>query len=84
MRRPAPGAGDTSIVNLGLGYQQKAYKVEVDLFNLLGSTANDIAYFYGYRLNNEAAGPNGDSSTDGIIKHPVEPRMVRVTALLRF
>ncbi|TAL44783.1 MAG: TonB-dependent receptor [Methylovulum sp.] len=76
--------GGTSIVNLGLGYQQKAYKVEVDLFNLLGSTANDIAYFYGYRLNNEATGSNADGSTDGIIKHPVEPRMVRVTAALRF
>ncbi len=76
--------GDTSIVNLGLGYQKKAYKLEVDLFNLLGSTANDIAYFYGYRLNNEAAGPNDDGSTDGIIKHPVEPRMVRVTASVRF
>jgi len=76
--------GDTSIVNLGLGYQQKTYKLEVDLFNLLGSTANDISYFYGYRLNNEAAGPNDDGSTDGIIKHPVEPRMVRVTASLRF
>jgi len=76
--------GDTSIVNLGLGYQQKAYKLEVDIFNVLGSTANDISYFYGYRLNNEAAGPNADGSTDGIIKHPVEPRMVRVTAALRF
>lgn len=76
--------GDTSIVNLGLGYQQKSYKVEVDVFNLLGSTANDIAYFYGYRLRGEAAGPNADGSTDGIIKHPVEPRMVRVTATLRF
>ncbi|POZ50309.1 TonB-dependent receptor [Methylovulum psychrotolerans] len=77
-------AGDTSIVNLGLGYQHKAYKIEVDCFNLFGSTNNDIAYFYGYRLQGETAGPNPDGSTDGIIKHPVEPRMVRVTASVSF
>ena len=79
-------AGDTSIVNLGLGYQQKSYKVEVDLFNLLGSTANDIAYFYGYRLKSDSdtTAGNADGSTDGIIKHPVEPRVVRVTATVKF
>jgi len=76
--------GDTSIVNFGTGYQHKAYKIEVDVFNLFGSTQNDIAYFYGYRLQGEAAGPNADGSTDGIIKHPVEPRMVRVTASVNF
>ncbi|WP_019865431.1 TonB-dependent receptor [Methylovulum miyakonense] len=76
--------GDTSIVNFGTGYQHKAYKIEVDVFNLFGSTNNDIAYFYGYHLQGEAAGPNADGSTDGIIKHPVEPRMVRVTASMSF
>ncbi len=75
---------ETNIVNLGLGYQKEAYKVEVDVFNLLDSTDNDIAYFYGYRLQGEAAGPNEDGSTDGLIRHPIEPRMVRVTATLRF
>ncbi|MDD5272975.1 MAG: TonB-dependent receptor [Methylovulum sp.] len=77
-------AGDTSIVNFGAGYQYKAYKVEVDVFNLFGSTSNDIAYFYGYRLQGEAVGSNADGSTDGIIKHPVEPRMVRVSASVSF
>lgn len=73
-------SGDTSIVNLGLGYQHKSYKIEMDWFNLFGSTQNDIAYYYGYRLQTEAAGTNADGSTDGIIKHPVEPRMLRLTA----
>jgi len=77
-------AGDTTVVNLGLGYQREAYKLELDLFNLFDSTDNDIAYFYGSRLPGEAPGPNPDGSTDGVLKHPIEPRMVRVTATLAF
>ncbi len=71
-------AGSTSIVNMSAGYQHKAYKVELDLFNVLGSTANDIAYAYGN------AYPAGASGQFGIMKHPVEPRMVRGTITLNF
>jgi hydrogenase/urease accessory protein HupE len=71
-------AGSTSIVNLSAGYQHKAYKVELDLFNVLGSTANDIAYAY------DNAYPAGASGQFGIMKHPVEPRMVRGTITLNF
>jgi len=71
-------AGSTSIVNLGLGYKQKNYKLEVDLFNLLDSTANDISYAYQY------AYPASTSPQTGILKHPVEPRMVRATFTLNF
>ncbi len=73
-------AGDTSIVNLSSGYQQKRFKLELDVFNIFGSTANDIAYAYDYRY------PAGISTNAeyGILKHPVEPRMVRGTITVNF
>ena len=73
-------AGDTSIVNLSSGYQQKRFKLELDVFNIFGSTANDIAYAYDYRY------PAGASTSAeyGILKHPVEPRMVRGTITVNF
>ena len=73
-------AGDTTLLNFGAGYEHKNLKLEVDMFNLLGSKANDIAYYYNYRTRNN---PNPDG-TAGIIFHPVEPRMVRVSATLKF
>lgn len=72
-------AGDTTLVNWGLGYEHKDLKLELDLFNLLGSKSNDTAYAYTSRLPGEAA-----AGVDGILKHPVEPRMLRVTASVRF
>jgi hypothetical protein len=72
-------AGDTTLVNWGLGYQHKDLKLELDLFNLLDSKSNDTAYAYTSRLPGEAA-----EGVDGILKHPVEPRMVRLTASVRF
>ncbi|MCX7106443.1 MAG: TonB-dependent receptor plug domain-containing protein [Methylococcales bacterium] len=71
-------AGDTNIVNLSSGYQHKKFKVEIDLFNIFGSTANDIAYAYDYRY------PAGTDAQYGIMKHPVEPRMVRGTITVNF
>ncbi|MEQ1621095.1 MAG: TonB-dependent receptor plug domain-containing protein [Methylococcales bacterium] len=71
-------SGDTSIVNLGAGFKHKKYKLEVDLFNILGSKSNDIAYAY------PSAYPNGAAAVDGIMKHPVEPRMVRGTITINF
>jgi hypothetical protein len=70
-------AGDTNIVNLGAGFKQKQYKLEIDIFNILGSQSNDIAYAYDY------AYPSGNNQT-GIMKHPVEPRMVRGTITVNF
>jgi len=72
-------AGDTTLVNWGLGYQHKDLKLELDLFNLLGSKSNDTAYAYTSRLPGEAA-----EGVDGILRHPVEPRMLRLTGSLRF
>jgi hypothetical protein len=71
-------AGSTSIVNLGAGYQHKIFKVELDVFNIFGSVANDIAYAY------DNAYPAGAEPQYGIMKHPVEPRMVRGTITLNF
>lgn len=71
-------SGSTSVVNLGAGYKQKKYKLEIDLFNIFNSTANDIAYAYQY------AYPAGTSSQTGIMKHPVEPSMVRATVTINF
>ena len=71
-------AGSTSIVNMSAGYQHKIYKLEIDLFNVFDSTANDIAYAYPYTY------PVGAAPQNGIMKHPVEPRMVRATFMLNF
>ena len=71
-------AGNTSIVNLGAGYKQKRYKLELDLFNVFDSSSNDIAYAYDY------AYPNGASTQTGLLKHPVEPRMLRGTITVNF
>jgi hypothetical protein len=71
-------AGSTSIVNLGGGYKYKKYKLEIDLFNIFDSSANDIAYAY------QHAYPAGADSQTGIMKHPVEPRMIRATISYNF
>ena len=72
-------AGDTSLVQWGLGYLDKNWRVELDIYNLLDAKSNDITYAYTSRLQGENI--NG---VDGLLKHPVEPRMVRLTASLRF
>lgn len=77
-------AGDTTLVNFGTGYQYKDYKVEVDVFNAFDSKASDIAYYYNSCLRGETCPGGDDPGIPGIMKHPVEPRMVRVTASLRF
>lgn len=73
-------AGDTTLLNFGAGYEKNNLKLEVDVFNLLGSKANDIAYYYNYRTQNNP-NPNG---TPNLMFHPVEPRMVRVSATVKF
>lgn len=74
---------DATLVNWWLGYKHKDLKLELeldlDLFNLLGSMNNDIAYGYTSCLPGEAA-----DGVDDIFKHPVEPRMLRLTGSVRF
>ncbi len=71
-------SGDTNILNLGLGYKQKSYKLDLSLFNLLGTTANDIAYAYTTQY------PANGTPQYGVVRHPVEPRMVRGTITVNF
>lgn len=72
-------SGDTNIVNLGAGYKQKSYKLEVNVFNVLGSQSSDIAYAYPY---NYGGIDTGDAN--GLMRHPVEPRMIRGTITVNF
>lgn len=72
-------ADDTTLVNWGLGYAHKDLKLEIDLFNVLDSKSSDTAYAYPSRLQGETV--NG---VDGLLRHPVEPRMLRVTASVQF
>lgn len=71
-------SGDTNVVNVGTGYKHKQYKFEVDIFNIFNSSKNDIAYAYDY------AYPAGSAAQTGILRHPVEPRMVRATISVNF
>ncbi|QSA97719.1 TonB-dependent receptor [Methylococcus sp. EFPC2] len=78
-------AGDTTLVSFGGGYRYKDYKVELDLFNAFDSRASDIAYYYNACTRTETCPRAGDEpGNPGLLRHPVEPRMVRVTASLSF
>ncbi|MGO9375177.1 MAG: TonB-dependent receptor [Syntrophobacteraceae bacterium] len=70
----------TSLLYYNIGYQiNKRWSIEGDIFNLLNSKADDIDYFYTYRLQGEpAAGVSGD------VFHPAEPRTFRVALIMRF
>ena len=77
-------AGDTTLVNLGLGYQQEAYKFELEVFNLLNSQRYDIAYNYSYRTQSDVFRNINPEGVNGVIMHPVEPQMFRFIATLKF
>lgn len=70
---------DTTLVNFGFGYDHQNLKLQLDLFNVFDSKNSDTAYAYPSRLPGEAA-----EGVDGVLKHPVEPRMLRLTASVRF
>lgn len=72
-------AGSTTLVNLEAGYKNDAFKLALDVFNLLDSRRNDIAYYYGSRLAAEPA-----RGVDDVHFHPVEPRMVRASVTVYF
>jgi hypothetical protein len=39
------------------------WSINVDIFNLLNSRVEDIAYYYASRLRNEPPGPEGEGTT---------------------
>ncbi len=75
-------APNVDILNLGLGYRQKSYRLDFSLFNLLGETTSDIAYAYQYGLMNPTN--NTISTPYGVVRHPVEPRMARAGFTIYF
>lgn len=66
------------LLNAGAAWRHKALELRLDVFNLLDSDDDDIAYFYRSRLASEAQG------VDDVHFHPLEPRAVRLTASLHF
>ena len=69
----------TSLLYYNLGYQiNKRWSIEGDIFNLLNAKADDIDYYYTYRLT-----PTG-SAVSGDVFHPAEPRTFRIALTMRF
>jgi hypothetical protein len=67
-------ATPATVVALDAGYLlSPALRLQVTVFNLLGSRARDIQYYYTSRLTGEPAG------VDDVHFHPVEPRQARFT-----
>ncbi len=70
----------TTTVNLSTGYELiRKFKIQFDILNLLGSRNNDIAYYYGYQTSVDPA-----TRKDGLVFHPIEPRMLRASLMYQF
>ena len=67
------------MVNLALGWSRDAWRVQLDVLNLLGSDDHDIDYFYASRLRAEPS-----AGVEDIHFHIFEPRQVRVQLDYRF
>lgn len=64
------------LLNAGVAWRRDAMELRLDVFNLLDSDDDDIAYFYASRLGNEAQG------VEDVHFHPLEPRAARLTMTL--
>ncbi len=62
------------LVNAGLAYRRGGAEWRLDIFNVLDSEDDDIAYFYASRLPGETA-----AGVEDIHFHPLEPRSVRAS-----
>ena len=74
-RRSSP----TTVVNARLAYRLSRIELALDVINLLNARDNDITYFYASRLSGEPA-----DGVEDFHVHPIEPRLARVSATLRF
>ena len=66
------------LTHLGVGWQYRRIEIAIDVFNLLDSTDDDIAYYYRSRLPGEPE--------QGVLDthfHPLEPRTVRLRVAAR-
>ncbi len=68
----------TTLVNAGIAYEFDRYTIDLDVFNLFGSSARDITYFYESQLAGEAA------AIEDIHYHPVEPFTVRLGLRIKY
>lgn len=64
----------TTLVNATVGWAVRGARVTAGLYNVLGSTARDVQYFYASRLTGEPAG-----GVEDLHYHPVEPRQLRLS-----
>lgn len=64
------------LLNAGVAWRRDAMELRLDVFNLLDSDDDDIAYFYASRLGSEVQG------VDDVHFHPLEPRAARLTMTL--
>lgn len=62
------------LVNVGGAYRRGPFEYRLDVFNLLDSSDDDIAYYYASRLAGEPAG-----GVEDIHLHPLEPRSLRAS-----
>ncbi len=65
-------SGDSTVVNLRVGYQHDQWAVQADLLNAFDSDDHDIDYFYASRLEGAVAG------IEDVHFHIIEPRTLRV------
>ena len=77
------GRGRSALNRLGWSTPARAFttadwEFNLELFNLLNSDDDDIAYYYESRLAGEPAGGIADFHF-----HPLEPRTLRATIALR-
>jgi hypothetical protein len=66
-------AQGNTMANLSLGYRFGDLRLEVQILNVFDEQLSDIQYFYGSRLQGEAAG-----GVEDVHFHPAEPRQFRV------
>lgn len=72
-------ADPLTVVNARIGYRLGRVELAADLLNVLDAKDNEIEYFYASRLPGEPAGGVEDRHI-----RPIEPRQLRVSALVKF
>lgn len=70
-------SGDSSVLNLRVGYRLERWELKLDVLNLLDSDDHDIDYFYASRLPGEPA-----DGIEDVHYHVLEPRTVRASLTL--
>ena len=72
-------ADPLTVVNARIGYRLGRVEIAADLLNVLDAKDNEIEYYYASRLPGEPPGGVEDRHI-----RPIEPRQLRVSALVKF